>query len=227
MPDKDNSFKADRGLTKQDREFLSGEMDPPSDNARRQRLFQIRRRVRSMVLDFSLLLDTLNSDHLSQIFHPDDIDKKRELWNAMSDALALFFLQQYEHDQEQDTTSLSDYEVGKVKQNDLVESGLKRMLERRDEELNNYDDFDYSVTPFNPDELLARFQRGERLTFEEFRRLQRLMPASNHHEFAYVRHLAAVMEGVGSKVNDETVIDPDMTFERDLSDDSGDEGGSD
>ena len=212
MTDETDPFDRPRGLTSSDRAFIEADRSNISDNTRRQKWYRIRERVRSMILDFSLLLEHLPDDQLEQIFYPDDREERRGLNRSANAAMALFFYRQYLNP-DAPKEVLENPGMSMARQNSLVRAGLEQMLERRGEDLYEYDYFGYSTAPPDLEDLWRRFRSGEALTHEQFETLQRQWSRRDLRDWVMVTHVGAFSQSVSVTEDDDVLIPGDRRYQ--------------
>ena len=207
MPDY-RDFDRPRGLTKSDRAFIAGNRDSYTEDSKRQKWYRIRRRLRSSLVDFSLLLEELEPERVVEIFSTHgqgsaDGVEAGYIDEAMVDALAFFIASFYDEAEVGGNTIGADVNV-----RTFLEAGLRYGLEARGLALHDFD-LTYSTSPLDLDKLLLRFFNGEELTLEEFETIQREASIVDLRQYASVRHMAATRDDMQAKHDGEVFIESD------------------
>lgn len=199
MTDESDDFDRPRGLTSADRAFLAADTSHIDDGTSRQKMYRIRQRVRSMILDFSLLLEELGPDQIVQIFAPpeeQDEEGTDEIDTAMTDAVALFFVSFIDRKaaDEEGWDAQVPHPDANVRR--LVREGLRRALGERGLSLFEFE-LSYSTESPDIEEIRERFLAGEYLTHEEFDVLDRAdVIDMDLRDVAYVRYSPAVRDAL-------------------------------
>jgi len=176
MTEKEIEFdgKRDRGiLTKDDREYLTGEKEYSNKQSEIDARYRIRNRVKNSILDFTILLVNLPEKDREQIFHSNtpDENQQQSLDEFQKFIKQTKFVRGIEHALGFIYMGVSDLDWEFEK---ILEAGIRNAEEKQGRIV---DDVSVNVrinySEPDVDELINRFQNGDELTAEEIRTLIR------------------------------------------------------
>lgn len=190
MANKDDASLNAALLSKSQRAWLADGAPDPETAAHRSLRSRIRERLETSLYDYQLILNTIEETELWTVYSPANRDTSewREIDDGMASSIGLFVYAIHARARESEYGGLDDPDVEgftpitghaatqgaeDMMVNQLVKRGIKVALRELGEDLEEYEPLSYKTDPTEITDLLDRFKKGERLTYEEFEKLRR------------------------------------------------------